>query len=256
MKRLIISLYIIFGLVSCTQQKQPVYKHTVDENKYWDSLCLAETRKAELDIAQGRLTYFHVFGMVETFRSNEEMNELLSKYNIGNDEYGYLCMAPPDKQHCYSYRMRKEIDHRYGINFIDSLREKAEINYVQKNIDKIFSFEECDRKSRYPEAKNYEDSFNKYEEDFFINFEYPEDYVYRKENDSYYSYMSVEFILYRNGSISDLKTQIRFQKNENYKYSNYFMKSVEEFVKNVKWNPATTKGIVVNSEMDLYFKLK
>ncbi|WP_435522627.1 hypothetical protein [Chryseobacterium indoltheticum] len=53
-------------------------------------------------------------------------------------------MVPSNLQNCYANVMRREIDKKFGSNFIDSLRNVAEIEYVKKNPDRIFNFEECD----------------------------------------------------------------------------------------------------------------
>ena len=171
----IIYSIIILTLISCgksTSQSQvkrnqnPKEKVELDvENKYWDSICKIETKNAEKDIKQNKLTYFHYFGMVIQYRSNVEMNKLLSNYNIGIDSASYYCTVSGELQNCYAHKMRQEIDKRYGKNFIDSLRTIAEKQYVKNNPNKIYDFEECDTISRYPEDKNYSDFFKNYKKE-------------------------------------------------------------------------------------------
>ncbi|MFP3577853.1 hypothetical protein, partial [Brevibacillus sp. SIMBA_040] len=56
-----------------------------EEKKYWDSTCQAETKRAKADIRKNKLVYFHYFGMVDEYKGNTEMNDLLRKYNIDID---------------------------------------------------------------------------------------------------------------------------------------------------------------------------
>lgn len=120
---------MLFTLLSCEKssaqiqakknKKQKGKIAVIDsENKYWDSICKLETKNAEKDIKQNKLTYFHYFGMVVQYRSNEEMNKLLSKYNISIDSASYYCTVPGELQNCYAQKMRQEIDKRFGKNFI------------------------------------------------------------------------------------------------------------------------------------------
>ncbi|WP_415325514.1 hypothetical protein [Chryseobacterium sp. MMS23-Vi53] len=226
-----------------------------EEQKYWDSTCQAETKKAEIDIKNKKLVYFHYFGMVKQYRSNEEMNTLLKKYNITIDSAAYFCTVPSELQNCYAYVMRNEINKRFGRKFIDSLRNVAEIQYVKKNPDRIYPFEECDYISRYPGDKTYDDFFKTSERDFWRNVEYPEGFEFRKDKD-FYSHIGAEFILSKTGKVSDTKIDIRFQNKKNYQYSSYFINELKKFIKNTKWIPAKSAGIDVNSQMriTIFFK--
>ncbi|WP_306623035.1 hypothetical protein [Chryseobacterium ginsenosidimutans] len=228
---------------------------TKEEKKYWDSTCQSDTKRAESDIKNKKLTYFHYFGMVKQYRSNEEMNILLEKYNIQIDSTAYLCTVPSELQNCYATLMDKEIGRRFGGKFIDSLRNIAEIQYVKKNPDKLYDFEECDHIPRYPGDKTYEDFFKSYSRDFWKNVRYPDDFDYRKEGD-YYSRISADFILSKTGTVSNIIIDLRFQNKKNYKYSSYFITHFKSFINNTKWIPAKSMGIAINSKvpLTLFFK--
>ncbi|VXC19812.1 conserved hypothetical protein [Chryseobacterium sp. 8AT] len=202
--------------------KMEMNKWMVEEKKYLDSACQEETKRANDDIRKNKLVFFHYFGMVEQYKGNIEMNELLKKYNIEVDSALTYCMVPSNLQNCYANVMSKEIDKRFGSKFIDSLRNVAEIKYIKKNPDKIFRFEECDWVSRYPGDKSYEEFSKSYERDFWKNVEYPDDFEYRKDKDSYSS-MGANFILYKTGKISNIKIDVTFHNKKNYKYSSYFI---------------------------------
>lgn len=263
---LIIVLTILIFIISCKTKRQkdskteyePIAGVSIpmekDEIKYWDSLCNAETKKARKDIKHNKLVYTHLFGMVETYRSNEEMDSLLSKYSISTNENGYYCTVPWTKQNCYGKEMENEIAERYGENFIDSLRQVAEKTYVYKHRNDIFRFEECDMTSRYPGTDDYGEFFDNYKRDFFAEFEYPKDYRYK--NEEYYSYSSVYFTLWKDGKISDLEIESTFQNKENEKLGAEIEEQIEKFVRKVKWKPATALGTKVNSEMRLTIHYK
>lgn len=198
-------------------------------NKYWDSICKIETKNADKDIKQNKLTYFHYFGMVVQIQGNEEMNKLLSKYNISIDSAYYYCTVPGELQNCYAHKMRQEVDKRFGKKFIDSLRIIAEKQYVINNPNKIYDFQECDTLSRYPNDKNYREFFKNYKNDFFKIAEYPEDFESRNEKDSY-SWISADFILHKDGNITNIDIELTFQNKINYKYASYFTTKLKEFI--------------------------
>lgn len=226
-----------------------------EERKFWDSACTAETARAESDIKKNKLVYFHYFGMVDHYRSNVEMNELLKKYNIEVDSALTYCTVPGELQNCYGHVMSKEIDRKFGPKFIDSLRHIAEIEYVNKNLDKVYDFEECDTISRYPGSKSYTDFFEGYKKDFWKNVQYPKGFEYRNDKDLYSS-MSANFIIHKDGSVSDINVSLRFHNKNNYKYSSYFINETKNFIKKTKWVPATTMGITINSRLPLTFFFK
>lgn len=268
MKSLIKGLFLLsVFLFSCKAKKQQYVKSEYDpiagisvamdeeEKKYWDSLCVAESENALKDIRNNQLTYTHVFGMVEMHNSNAEMDSLLNTYSIKTREAPYYCMAPASKQNCYAREMNIEIAKRFGNSFIESLRKKAEIMYVNNNKNRVFPFEECDRNSRYFKTNDYSISLDLVKEDFWNETDYPEDFIYRKEKD-FYSSMEANFILYKDGSISEPDVDITFQNDNNYQFSGYFMDKIKKFVKKSKWKSATHVGIPVNSEMNvlIFFK--
>ena len=217
-----------------------------------DTFCINQRERAKRDIKNGKLTYFYYMGMVEMYRSNDEMKELLSKYNIKIDSTLTTCFAPAPgfEYYCYEKEMRNAIDEKYGISFIDSLRLQAEKKYVSKYPDKIYEFEDCDTIARYPRAKNYKEHFDNYKKDYFKNFKYPKGYKYKNEKS--FSYTTAEFILHKDGSISDIEVETTFQNSENEKYSKLFDKRMTEFIKKTDWIPAKSAGIVVSSKMPIY----
>lgn len=227
-----------------------------------DTMCLFERNRALSDIKNGKLKIYFSF---LNFRKNfdldnyDELDKYLSKYNIVIDtivdEYSSgCCHNSKFKRYCYQNTMLTEIESRHGKNFLDSLCNLVEKNFVKKNPNRIYEFTECDMVSRYPNAKNYNDMFEKSKKDFFKQFQYPKEYKYRNEKS--YSYTTAYFILSKTGKISDLKTEAIFQNSANEKHKSYFETEVAKFIKSVKFIPAKSCGIAVNSKMKLTFTNK
>ncbi|MDY3521954.1 hypothetical protein PG614_09965 [Riemerella anatipestifer] len=261
-----IVVLLTFLLINCKSQNhiqikteyEPIAGVSIpmeqEEIKYWDSLCTAETKRAKIDINNGKLVYTHLLGMIEMYRSNTEMDSLLAKYSISTAEDAYFCTVPWGKQNCYGKEMENEISKRYGIKFIDSLRQIAENTFVHKHRNDIFKFEDCDMTSRYYGTDDYSEFIDNYKRDFFKEFKYPANFKYK--NEQYYSYSNADFILHKDGSISNLEISSTFQNPENEKFRKEIEKQIEKFVRNAKWKPATARGILVNSEMKLTFHYK
>lgn len=227
-----------------------------------DTMCPFEKNRAMSDIKNGKLKIYFSF---LNFRKNfdldnyDELDKYLSKYNIAIDtivdEYSSgCCHSSKFERYCYQNTMQTEIEKKHGKNFLDSLCNLVEKNFVKKNPNRIYEFTECDMVSRYPNAKNYNDMFEKSEKDFFKQFQYPKEYKYKNEKS--YSYTTASFILSKTGEISDLKTEANFQNSVNEKHKSYFETEVAKFIKSVKFIPAKSCGILVNSKMELSFTNK
>jgi hypothetical protein len=228
--------------------------HNQNQTKKEDTVCLNEEKRAEKDIQSGKLVYFYFRGKTKMYRSNKEMKTLLSAYKIEIDSALLFCI--PDlngfERNCYASKMGIAIEKKYGNEFINTLRNLAEIQFVLNNPNIVFKFEECDTTSRYPNTKNYSDNFKKPKEDFEKQFAYPKDYKFK--SGKYFSSTQVYFILDKNGKINNIETHCSFRDSVNYKFTKYFKNEAVKFVQKTKWIPAKFKGINVNSEMNfLYF---
>lgn len=192
--RISIILFFILTLFCCRAKKNsngkseynPIASVSVpmedEEKKYWDSLCNSQTRQANEDIKKNKIFYTHLYGMVDEYRSDMEMDSILSKYSIGIKTDGYYCTIPWNQQNCYGKVMEKEIQKRYGIKFIDSLRQVAEKIYVHKHRNDVFKFQDCDMTSRYPGTDDYSEFLENYKNDFFKTFKYPANFKFKNEN--------------------------------------------------------------------------
>jgi hypothetical protein len=267
MKRLFLILIIVF-LFSCGKSKIVNFDNInyLKSGNNLDSLCKVETERAENDIKKGKIVYFYFFGMVAKYDSDLEFNELLLKNNIKVDSALYYCTAD-ELEYCYPNRMYREIENLHGKNFIDSLRNIADKQFITKHPDKIYDYFVCDQNSLYPNDKSYYDFVRQdtvpiflnnknytrysqnYENDFLKSVEYPKDFVFKKENDTLVSRISAEFTLFKNGNIKSVDIQTYFYNKINEKHSSYYSEKMKEFILKTKWVPARNKDITVNCKV-------
>lgn len=230
-----------------------IAKYLEMEYKMWDSICIVQTKIAKEEINNGQLTFVIPKGMVEMYESDPELDSILGKYNIKTISQGIFCTAPSDKQFCYGDLMNKEIERKFGKDFIAEKRNEAEKAYVKKNINKTFLSSDCDRNhSIYPFAKNIDDFLEKYDKDYFKTFLYPPDYIHRKEGDLY-SWTTVEFVLTVNGELKNVRVYSSFRQPYNEKFTKEFNERAFNFVKKIKWIPNKKSGITVNSKESVTF---
>lgn len=224
------------------------------EDKIKDSICKAETIRADKDIRNKLLTYYYTVAVGYDYKPKNELNILLSHYNIKNDTAYYNCTESIALQNCYSSRMQQEIEQQYGTQFIDSLKNIADVMYVKNRINTVFSFAECDTISRYPNAKSYEEHFENYKKDFFANVPYPKGFQYK--NEEHFSYITADFILHKDGHVSDIDVKVTFQNEANNQFLKYYTNKTGDFILGTKWVSATSHGIMVDSEVPLVLFFK
>ncbi len=189
------------------------------------------------------------------FRCKNEMDSLLQIFNLNNDSVSQPIDEVDEEIYNKWRKRREQIVQKFGVNFIDSLIDIAQKQYVLNNINKTFEYRDCDTISRYSRAINYVDFSKNYLLDFWKNVKYPKNFKYRNEKD-FYSYMSAEFILHKNGKISHLNICFSFQNDHNNKYSTYFRRKIIKFIKRSKWIPAKSAGITVTSKVPLVIHFK
>lgn len=270
-----ILLIFFFLVVSCRERESSNdLKNTViahNETEYYiykdenrtiivkDTMCPFEEKRALLDVEKGIMKIY--FSYLVRKRGLDidyaiESSKHLSKFNIlvdtTFDEYSMGSVHTGlFKIYCYQDKMLAEIEKKYGTTFLDSICDLVEKEYVLKNPDKIYETTECDGASLYPGAKDFNDMLDKSKRDFFNQFKYPEDYVYK--NEKYFSYTIASFIISKTGKISNLKVKSTFQNPKNEKYTDYFENEVMKFINDVKFLPATSCGIPVKSKLELVF---
>lgn len=264
----LVLLFCISLLLSCNKKKttneikkendsliiysiEEYYKTKSTKIKIIDTLCTYEQNRAKKDIKKGKFTFtlFYGFGVYDI--SNKEMKKLLGEYSITLDSILLPCSLPPKgfKRYCYSEQMNLEIENRFGVKFIDSLRNIADKSFIENNTNFVFSFSDCETNSRYATAKTYEEFLEKPQNDFIKSLNYSK--LIKKQGKKEKANTDVSFIIYRNGTIGNIKVESDFKITKNKEFVINFEKEAINFVKKAKWIPATYRGIKVNSEMYL-----
>lgn len=264
-EKILLVLFVIFSLFSCKEDNTiNVYsEEDLDKNRgkkirIIDTLCINQKKKAIEDIKKGKVyTNISEINFTKSYIIDIEYKKietLLLKKGIQIDTTFFPdCFGRPEgfKKYCYQDIMRKEILKKYGSKLIDSLKSIVEKEYVLNHVDNIYDMHDCDRNSIYQDKRKFKDFFDETKNDFIKSFIYPQGYKYKNENN--YSYTDIDFILTKNGKISNLKVESTFQNPENQKHKSYFENFVKKFITGRKWTPAKSSGIVVNGNFRTVF---
>jgi hypothetical protein len=151
MNKIIVVVFLIV-FTSCNKKAEPeelpkfdkngnpivyseqVYMHmwTKDRNlkvTVIDTFCINQKAKAIEDIKKGKLIYFG-FHPSEF----EKMTKILSGYGIETKEHLARDIRMGGfEPYCYQNEMYKEINRKYGENFIDSIFRVAQKEYILEN---------------------------------------------------------------------------------------------------------------------------
>ncbi len=94
-----------------------------------DTFCANQKIKATNDIKKGKLVYFGFHP-----REFKRMSEILKKYGIETKEHlSRSVRLGGFEPYCYQEEMYKEINRKYGENFIDSIFKVAQKEFILKN---------------------------------------------------------------------------------------------------------------------------
>lgn len=233
--------------------EESFYKSKSKKIKVIDTMCAFEEKRATNDFKNGKQIYILLYGIGIYDYSNKEMSKLLLKYSIQLDSIFLSCSNPPKgiKRNCYAEFMNLQIEKKFGAKFIDSLRNVADQQFVKNHPKYIFQFTECDTKSRYENAKTYEEFIKKPENNFVKGLNYVK--LNKIETKKQKANTDVFFTIYKNGTIGNIKVETDFSISKNKDFMKYFEKEALNFVKKAKWKTAKYRGINVNSEMFLNF---
>ena len=110
-----------------------------------DTFCINQKSKAISDIKKGRLIYFG-----DNNKVFEKLSNKLSKYGIESKEFLRRDVRIGGfEPYCYQDEMYKEINKRFGKNFIDSLSEVAKKEFVIENPDIEYIEDGVDLRKKY-----------------------------------------------------------------------------------------------------------
>ncbi|KUJ61005.1 hypothetical protein AR687_14860 [Flavobacteriaceae bacterium CRH] len=167
MKKVFILLFLCFLFNSCQNKKAELKKFDANGKlivynqevyiKMWmkkrkldvtviDTFCINQKARALRDIQNGKLIYFG-FAIEGEFK---KLSKKLSKYGIETKEYLGSCIRWEGfTPNCYQIEMWKEIDRRYGENFIDSLSEEAKKEFIIENPNVEYMEDGKDLREKY-----------------------------------------------------------------------------------------------------------
>jgi hypothetical protein len=152
MNKIIIAFLVVFALISCNKKAEHETLAKFDKNgnpivyseqvyvKMWaknrnlkvtviDTFCINQKAKAIDDIKNGKLICFDFHP-----REFEKMTKILSAYGIETKEHLGSCIRMGGfEPYCYQNEMYKEINRKYGENFIDSIFRVAQKEYILEN---------------------------------------------------------------------------------------------------------------------------
>lgn len=126
-------------------------KDSVLNIKTIDTFCINQKKRAKVDIKNNKLIYF----MSEFECEFEGMKKHLKKINIEVKNYDHYCVILGGfRRNCYEIEMWKEIDKRFGVKFIDSLKIIAEKEFIINNPDSLYRKNGIDIREKYPNLLN------------------------------------------------------------------------------------------------------
>lgn len=219
--------------------------------------CNFEIKKAQNDFKYKNYTYTQIIGLyfgLEPYSRKELINRL-KKYNIKFDSISVSCIVDENTKYenCYAKEMNKLLKQKFGKLFFENQEKLAIKDYVIKNIDSIYQYEQCDEKSRYPNS-TINNQFDIIENEYFQRYKMPKGYI--EKNEKYFSYTSADFTLTKEGKVKNLIIESSFQNSKNKIFEKQFNEQVKEFVLNTKWIPAEIQGVKVNSHYGLAIQYK
>lgn len=115
-----------------------------------DTFCINQKARAAEDIKKGKLVYFgfHPYEF-------KKMTKILDGYGIETKEYLRRDVRIGGfDPYCYEDEMYKEINRKYGENFIDSIFRVAQKEYILEHPDKEYFEDGIDLREKYLSEKN------------------------------------------------------------------------------------------------------
>ena len=222
-----------------------------------DTTCIKEVQSAKKDFAQGKLVYCHYAGslLYVSLRSENEMIELLNKYNISyKNEITSDLVYEGQTQGCYCEFMREKITKKHGQNFIDSLLNVSDSLFVSKNLLDTFYYAECDTYPRYPNGNHNTEFIDELQSAFYEKIKDMKGYV-KIKNDRENAFVNVGFVVNKEGKVSDISFLFVFYNEEDEKYKAYFESQIKQLIEETKWEPATIRKQKVISDMNVRINL-
>jgi hypothetical protein len=256
MKNIILTyILLFFSLQNLYSQNPSEVKNEIANKNIDDSYCLSELERAFNDFEKKGLIYIihdedydlcRDIDQFESFLKSINIIPIRSKHSSINLKKGNI--------YCYDEFMKQIIKQKYGDKMILNSLNKIDSLYVLANPNKVYtSLDKYDKSFYYPKAKDINKQSLECINDFFVDFKYPDDFVF---SDKGLSKSKVYFILNKNGKIKNLNIKTTFYDKNNNNYIYVFERKIKNFLKKIKWQARRQHNIPVNSEVNLTFFYK
>ncbi len=203
----------------------PPIGEQIDRN---NELCVAEIERARLDAMKGKLVYSKYEGM-KIRRHDEELKELLKKFNIAYEPLGMNCTG---ELNCYGLYMDSLITEKYGVNFISSLSQIADHMFEARWATKTYEYWHVDVEPKY--GKVPPDTFILSKLNLPVGWDY-------EPMQSERQYIEAEFVVDTTGAVSNIKVgdfgyNLKYSNN---KFLSHLKKQIKSIIEEMKpWEPA------------------
>ncbi len=156
-------ILILLIITSCLQNKRSDYLNNIDlppqiayianPNKN-DTLCISEIKRAQEDIANGKIVLTQSVGLgTGTLRYESELRKLCKENGLQFDVDLFSCVEEVGQtQGCYGAYMDKTIIEKFGIDFKNNIHRQADSLFLQNADlhDKVVQQWGCDERPRLP----------------------------------------------------------------------------------------------------------
>ncbi|MDR6528491.1 hypothetical protein J2787_003928 [Chryseobacterium rhizosphaerae] len=222
-------------ILSCNQKKNG---YEID--------CNDQKKQAQNQFNYQNYTWTVFSGQGYDYLGEQEFIQRLNQNQIKTKILHITCIPSPNERYenCGEIEMNRLIEKKFGKNFIDSLRYIAKQDFAKNHPEEIFSYEHCDKVSRYPNS-TADHQFEKIETDYFSRYPSPAKYI--GKNNDFDSYTSCSFIITKNGGIKDLSVKSHFQNKKNNIFEKQFNKQLKDFVLQTQWISGKINGLNVDS---------
>jgi hypothetical protein len=259
--RYLLLILLALSLLACGQNKDELiyqselHKYVLSPNRS-DSLCLNDKKRAQEDIANGKVVFTQEVGFgYGEIRYEEELKYLSEKAGLVYDiELFSDVEFEGQTQGCYALYMDNYISAKYGAKFKSQLHRKADSLFIENVIagNKIVEYWDCDQRPRLPEeserTNDYIPSINVSELEI-------------KENKTEYGgwpFIDLGFTINTDSTISNFKIgyfNAQLQENQKYQTELYNI-AVKHIKENYPiWVPGTLWEMPVrtNNNVRIYF---
>lgn len=264
MKILPLILTLIY-ITSCNLKTQrPSFADNISLS---DTICLQEIEKAKQDIKENKLIYCHLWGFGgSSLRYENELDSLLSLYNI---EYGddiFSCISDKMEDNCYYRYMNEEVKYRYGENFVDSLKYIADsiyiFNHYNNFMSEVYTYETWDMYPIYPNDTQYtSNNHSGLQARFDSIIIYPNDYKYKENVVEDMASIKINIVVDEVGNAKVTDYEFSFWNKNSKSYSNksaesLFPKVFIPLIEKTKWTPAKVNSYYVKGILSINLYLK